>query len=457
MKCRELWTSRPAATLLYFRELPAPVCGTVFAPACQLCRYVMATPLPDHTAGSPDSPSHAQRELAEAKLELERCRQEVKRLQQPNGDIGDDIQEHFLSTISHEVRTPLSAILLWTSLIEDQKITDPDQLSQGLGAIKQSAEELSRLIEQLVDQSRILGGKLQLELKDVPAVELIHSTLAAVQPLLDEKSIQVVEKFDSSVQVLSVDSRRFQQALGHLITNAAKFTPLNGLVTLQLTRCNGETRLSVADTGQGISAEELPLVLAPGKRKSKARGHSGAGLGLAIARRIAEKHHGRLLVESAGVDRGATFTLIIPEARSTERTGTTDEINSIKGPLSGCRVLLIEDHATTRDELATILKNAGAVLDAVDSAAAAWEAMDRNTPSVIVCDLSLPTIDAGVLMREIRDAETSAGTRRVPAVALTTSGNETGMLKTAKEGFQASIEKPVRAADLVATLAALIG
>jgi signal transduction histidine kinase len=388
-------------------------------------------------------------ELDRTKAELLHAR-EAAALKEQTSEASGDMREHFLSAISHELRTPLSAILLWTSLIEDHKMVERAQLSQALDAIKHSAEELRDLIELLVDQSRILAGKFQLDLQPVAPVEIVQASIDATAYLVREKRLELTQRLDGTLAPVALDAARLKQVLVSLISNSIKFTPVGGHVTVELRGGVEGLIISVSDTGVGISATDLPLLFSrlvrPGKTVN--RQPSGIGLGLTLAKKIVEKHGGRLVADSPGEQRGSTFSIVLPGS-------SVSSVSPPDGKLKDRQILLINDWSAARHELSTTLSNAGATVTAVDSAAAAWEAMDRQTPHVIISALDLPTIDGHEFIRELRASEES-NARAVPALALGKSAEPPATAEAINSGFQSYLCCPAEPAELIRAVGELL-
>ncbi len=374
-------------------------------------------------------------------------------------EAANEAKDQFLANVSHELRTPLSAIVLWTSLIEDQKIVDPAQLAEAVKAIKRSAEEQRELIEDLVDTSRIVAGKLRLDVKEIEMPMIVRSAIETAQSLATEKGVTLEENFDPQVNVVRADGARIKQVVTNLVNNAIKFTSAGGKVTTSLCRSGDEVQIAITDTGIGMSKEFLPHIFDRFSQVEDAstRTQSGLGLGLAISKQIVEMHGGAIIAESQGIGRGSTFTvrLPLPSVEGQALTAAPQDKSQITGVLTGRHVLLIEDVAATRRALTAVLHEAGANVDAVDSAPAAWEVYERNRPHVIVSDLGLPTIDGYAFMRQIRETESSLQIAPIPAVALTAFAGESVNRKALSCGFQSCLTKPIEPLRLVTTLATL--
>lgn len=389
-----------------------------------------------------------------------RLSEEALRNAKRAADAANEAKDHFLATVSHELRTPLSAIVLWTSLIEDQKIVDPEQLKEAISSIKRSAEEQRELIEDLVDTARIVAGKLRLELKNTHLPAVLRAGVETARALARDKGVAIRESIDPNVDVVNADGSRLQQVVSNLVNNAVKFTPTGGQVTVDLKRIGDEVQIVVSDTGIGIDPGLLPYIF---DRFTQGEGAStrtaaGLGLGLSIVSQIVEMHGGRTSVESRGTNQGAVFTVRMPLPAI---DGTSNEINEarktkIANVLKDRNVLVVEDVAATRRALAAVLHEAGAAVTAVDSAPAAWEAFERRRPDVVISDLGLPTIDGYAFIRQIRDEERTMKLPELPAVALTAFAGESISQKALENGFQTCLTKPIEPVALVTTIAGLL-
>lgn len=386
--------------------------------------------------------------------------EETLRQAKRTADAASEAKDHFLATVSHELRTPLSAIVLWTSLIEDQKIVDPQQLNEALAAIKRSAEEQRQLIEDLVDTSRIVAGKLRLEIRDTHLPTVVHDGVNSARVAAQEKKIEIEENFDPKAATVQADGNRILQVVSNLVNNAVKFTPPEGRITVDLRRFGDEVQISVADTGIGMDKDALPHIFERFMQIEGAstRTQSGLGLGLAITKQIVEMHGGSISVESKGVGQGSTFIVSLPLPSCDAHGGGTQRGNRAQIPnlLNGTTVLLVEDVASTRRALAAVLQEAGATVVAADSAPAAWEAFEQQKPHIIVSDLGLPSIDGYAFIRQIREFENGNPGTRLPAVALTAFAGDSVMRKAMKSGFQSCLTKPIDAVRLVTTLSGLL-
>jgi CheY-like chemotaxis protein len=375
-------------------------------------------------------------------------------------EAASEAKDQFLANVSHELRTPLSAIVLWASLIEDQKVHDPEQLNEAIRAIRKSAEEQRELIEDLVDNARIVAGKLRLEPKLIDLTAVVREGVETGRSLAAEKKVTLEQTCDPDIDSVMADGSRIKQVVSNLINNAIKFTPSGGRVHLKLRRLQDEVQIIVSDTGVGLSREFVANAFDRFTQMEQAstRTQKGLGLGLAISRQIVELHGGNISVDSPGAGRGCTFTVRLPmpalHAEDVPRVAGSQP--QLAGLLKDRRILLIEDVAATRRALTAVLEEAGAQVDAVDSAPAASEKYERQRPDVIVSDLGLPTIDGYAFIRQIRETEEHLKTDRTLAVALAAFADESVNRRVLDSGFQACLTKPVEPMNLVTTLASLL-
>jgi PAS domain S-box-containing protein len=393
-------------------------------------------------------------------------------------ELANRTKDEFLATLSHELRTPLASILIWSKLL--QRHADPlPEYAEGLDAITRSAEAQKQLIDDLLDTSRITAGKLRLDMRLVDLAPLVRSAVESVRPTAEAKGVTVAMDMASDVGVMRADPDRLRQVVWNLLTNAVKFTPDDsGRVDVSLRRRGRAVEIRVSDNGKGIDPEFLPHVFEPFRQaeSTTTRVHGGLGLGLAICKQLVEQHGGTIMVESRGLDHGATFIvrLPLPQVRASHPangpagTGPAGGVGTIAGPagaepltawgegtLRGARVLLVEDESETRAALLRLLMEAGADVTAVPSAAAAMEAFDRLPPHLLVSDIGMPGEDGYSLIRRIRASKGAHG--RVPAVALTAFARVEDRDQALAAGFDRHLGKPVEPGQLLATLCELLG
>jgi signal transduction histidine kinase/ActR/RegA family two-component response regulator len=370
----------------------------------------------------------------------------------------------FLATLSHELRTPLTAILGWARMLRDKGV-DAESTRHGLGVIERNAEAQHQLIRDLLDVSRIISGKLQLQTRQVGLAPIVEAALDSVRQAADAKSIRLGAEYDAETDLVTGDPDRLQQVIWNLLSNAIKFTPKGGAVGVRVERYGSDVRVRVSDTGQGIAPEFLPHVFERFRQQdgSTTREHGGLGLGLAIVRHLVEQHGGRVSAESAGDRRGSTFTINLPiaavksPAGSREPAGPPPQTSpgDVAGALGGVRVLVVDDQPDARELLAMVLDRAGASVSTAASAAEALELLEREELDVLVSDIGMPAADGYALIGRVRDmAEGRA--RRTPSVALTAYASEEDRRRALAAGFDAHIPKPVEPAELVSVIARLV-
>ena len=373
----------------------------------------------------------------------------------------DQAKDRFLAIVSHELRTPLTAMLGWVRLLTTGRLDDATS-ARALPVIERNTKLLAQLIDDLLDVSGIIAGKLRLEVGPVDLVAVIESAIEAVQGLADAKSIGLKAVLDPSAGSVAGDPGRLQQVVWNLLANAIKFTPNRGRIDLRLERAGAHARLTVRDTGRGISPELLPHIFDRFRQDERTRQHGGLGLGLAIVRHIVKLHEGNVWAESEGEGRGATLVVELPlpidDVRSAPKTATVyrrlESASSRLINLAGRRILVVDDEADARDLLAQILGQAGADVIVVGSADEALETLRRWRPDVLVSDIGMPGDDGYVLIRKVRALGTAEG-GQVRALALTAYARSEDRALALEAGFHTHIAKPVDPLELTALIAGL--
>jgi PAS domain S-box-containing protein len=376
------------------------------------------------------------------------------------------IKDEFLATVSHELRTPLTAIVGWASMLRMSKF-DSETTAHAIETIERNAKAQTDIIEDLLDVSRIITGKLRLEAGPIQLDSIIVTALDGVRPTAEAKGIQIESKIDTGAGAVWGDPARLQQVMWNLLTNAVKFNSRGGSIEVRLQRAHSHVQIVVSDTGQGISPEFLPFVFERFRQADGTitRAHGGLGLGLSIVRHLVELHGGTIHAESAGLGLGATFTVDIPlrAVQDVERTPTllsssTEEEASIeRSPvLESVRVLVVDDEADARLVLTTIIERCGAEVMAVGSAAEAVNALASFKPDVLMSDIGIPGEDGYSLIRRVRALSPEQG-GKIPAVALTAYAREEDRMRALLAGYQLHVAKPVNPAELIAILAGLAG
>jgi len=373
----------------------------------------------------------------------------------------DQAKDRFLAVVSHELRTPLTAMLGWVRLLTTGMLDDATS-ARALPVIERNTKLLAQLIDDLLDVSRIVAGKLTLEAGPVDLVAVIESAMEAVQGLADAKSIGLKAVLDPSAGAVVGDPGRLQQVVWNLLSNAIKFTPSRGRIDLRLERAGSHARLTVRDTGRGIHPELLPHIFDRFRQDDGTKRHGGLGLGLAIVRHIVELHEGTVRAQSEGEGRGATLVVelplpvddVPPAPKPAAVYRKLENAPSRLINLVGRRILVVDDEADARDLLAEILGHAGATVAVVTSADEALETLSRWRPDVLVSDIGMPGEDGYVLIRKVRALSAEEG-GLVRALALTAYARSEDRALALEAGFHTHIAKPVDPLELTALIAGL--
>ncbi len=374
------------------------------------------------------------------------------------------VKDEFLATLSHELRTPLSAILGWTQILLKGQASGPVDTQRAIEVIDRNARAQVQLIDDLLDLSRILAGKIRLDLHQVSLPDVVAAAIDSARPLAEAKEVRLRSLLDPTRTRVSADAARLQQVVWNLLTNAIKFTPRGGQVEVLLRRVNSHVELSVSDTGVGIPATFLPLVFDRFSQRdsSSTRAHGGLGLGLAICKQLVELHAGSISVSSLGEGHGATFTVQLPISliqAEEEREHPSVELEPADTTpltrLDGTHVFVIDDEPDARELLTRILENQGAVVTGFASADAALSALKTSRPSVIVSDVGMPAMDGYQMIRALRATESRE--RRIPALALTAFARSEDRKRALLAGFQAHLAKPFDVGELLLLVANLVG
>ncbi|MCA1556090.1 MAG: PAS domain S-box protein [Acidobacteria bacterium] len=380
------------------------------------------------------------------------------------------MKDEFLATLSHELRTPLTSILGWARMLSGGQL-DEANTTRALETIERNAKLQSQLIEDILDVSRVITGKLRLEVQPVNLASVIEAAVDGVLPAADAKGIRLQRVLDSGTSMVSGDPARLQQIAWNLLSNAIKFTPKGGRVQIRLERINSHVEIIVTDTGQGISPDVLPHIFERFRQadSTATRKHSGLGLGLAIVRHLVEMHGGTVEAESGGEGQGASFTVKLPlvVVRSLEvrRAGEAERVHPTASSgvpfncppeLDGLHVLVVDDEEDTRVLLTMVLEKCGASVTAVSTAQEAFAALKQSRPDVLVSDLGMPDEDGYSLIKQVRALPVEDG-GQTPAAALTAYARVEDRMRVLRSGFQIHIPKPVEPAELVAVVANLAG
>lgn len=377
------------------------------------------------------------------------------------------LKDDFVATLSHELRTPINAILGWTQLLR----ADPGRsdAAYGLEVVERNTQAQARMIEDLLDMSRIVAGQLRLDLQRVNLAEIIDAAIETVRPAADARGVDIARMVEPGTGHVRGDPARLQQVVWNLLSNAIKFTPRGGRASVTLRRVDSHVEIVVEDTGRGISPGFLPHVFERFRQEdaSTTRAQGGLGLGLAIVRHLVELHGGTVSASSDGEGTGAAFTVALPVSalrqapeHPTQRHPAPEPADSMGPSLTGLRVLVLDDDADTRDLLERVLAHAGATVFVSASSSEAIALLEHEAPAfdAVISDIGMPGEDGFAFLRRMRQVHEVQGLpRRVPAIALTAFARSEDRTRALRAGFQAHIAKPAEPEELVACVASLTG
>jgi CheY-like chemotaxis protein/nitrogen-specific signal transduction histidine kinase len=376
------------------------------------------------------------------------------------------LKDEFLATLSHELRTPLTSILGWASMIRNGEV-EGSNASRAIETIERNARSQARLIDDLLDVSRIITGNLRLDLHPLNLAPIVEAALDALRPTADVKGIKLQTRFVPEECLIKGDPHRLRQVIWNLLSNAIKFTQRGGSVSIDLNCIESTARLTVSDTGDGISPDFLPYVFDRFRQAegSISRKQGGLGLGLAVARHLVELHGGTITAESEGLGKGSEFAVDLPlaqerrdPARAEERRREVERRRSRSGVvrLDGVHVLLVEDDDDSRKLLGTMLKRYGAKVTSTKSAAEALDVFENEVPDVIISDIGMPDQDGYQLIRKLRALPVEKG-GKIPAIALTGYASRKDRERALRSGYHQHMAKPIEQVDMINAIATLIG
>lgn len=379
-------------------------------------------------------------------------------------DRANGVKDEFLATLSHELRTPLTSILGWSNLLMTGGL-DVQTTKRALETIVRNARAQTQLIDDLLDISRIITGKLRLDVRPVELAPLIGAVVESVRPAAKARSIHLQTALDSSSGPVSGDPDRLQQIIWNLLINAIKFTPKGGRVQLWFERIESHVELTISDTGQGIAPELLPHVFERFRQSdsSSTRSHGGLGIGLALVRQLVELHGGTVTATSPGAGEGTTFKVLFPLLsvhQEVSHEGMTRPLVASHAlvdrqpSLKGLRVLVVDDEPDARELIAVVLKRCGAEVVSVGSAVEALAELERQEFNVLVSDIGMPGMDGYALIEKVRQLPVERG-GKTPAAALTAYAGVVNRMRALSAGYQTHIPKPVEPAELTTVVANL--
>jgi PAS domain S-box-containing protein len=375
------------------------------------------------------------------------------------------LKDEFLAVVSHELRSPLNAITGWASLLRTGRL-DKDRSARAIDTILRNAQTQNQLIGDLLDISRIVSGRLRLNIRTFQLISVIEAAIEVIRPAADAKQIRLQSFLDPDAGPIAGDPDRLQQVFWNLLSNAVKFTPKGGRVQIRLQRINSHIEAVINDSGVGIEPNLLPFIFDRFKQgdSSSSREHGGLGLGLAIVRHLVELHGGIVTARSDGLDKGAEFTMHLPilisnttaarenEARVHPTLGG-DSSNALPS-LAGLRILVVDDEPEAREIVSAILGEAGAEVATAANAGQAIDLVIRWKPNVLISDIGMPNEDGYELIRKVRALSPENG-GQIPAVALTAFARTQDRLKVLSAGYQMHVPKPVEPVELATVVASL--
>jgi CheY-like chemotaxis protein len=382
---------------------------------------------------------------------MERARlYEAERRSNVEAQQASRLKDEFLSVVSHELRTPLTAILGWAKILQ----TKPEKLAHGLAVIERNVRAQVRIIDDILDVSRVITGKLRLTLREVDLGLIVLAAGDILQPTAETRGVGFAVSVAPALPAVLGDADRLQQIAWNLLSNAIKFTPRGGSVRATVSATSEGVTLTVHDTGRGMTAELLPFIFDRFRQadSTSTREYGGLGLGLAIVSHLVELHGGAVRAESAGLGQGSRFTVVLPVYDNPDGATPTSRLQRVPRGIEGLRLLVVDDDPDTLDTLATLLANAGAEVRTASSAREALEVLSSYTPDVLVSDVALPKEDGFALLRQVR---CRAGARHLPTIALTARAGVEDVQRCLDAGFDAHLAKPADAERLLVTIASV--
>jgi CheY-like chemotaxis protein len=370
------------------------------------------------------------------------------------------LKDQFLVTLSHELRTPLNAILGWATVLRRGPV-DTGTMQEAVSVIERNARLQVGLINDLLDMSAILTGKIRLDVQLVSPVDFIEAALATVRPAAEARQIHLEKILDHSAGPVSGDSTRLQQVMWNLLSNAIKFTPKGGTVVVVLERSNSHIEISVTDTGCGIAPDFLPFLFERFSQAETSAPTGGLGIGLSLVKHLTELHGGTVRAKSRGTGQGAAFVVSLPCTAVHRQNGGTRHHPTVNArdlsefalpALAGVKVLAVDNEADGQKLIVRILEQCGAEVRTFQSGGDALEGLKSFSPDVIVSDIGMPTMDGFEFLRKVQ-----AGGSHPAAIALSALGRAQDRMEALRAGYVAYLVKPVELVELAATVASVLG
>ncbi len=398
---------------------------------------------------------------ARKQAETERIQFIQEQVARAEAEAANASKDEFLSVLSHELRTPLNSIIGWTGILQRQADTDPELLTRAITSIERSARSQTRIISDLLEISAVIQGKLSLQLQAVNLTRLINLVIDLVQPIVENKKIQLITRLADSPQQLHLDPERMQQVLWNGLTNALKFTPEGGQISVSLTYTDDQAQIEITDTGEGINPDFLPYVFDRFRQadSSNIRRYGGLGLGLAIVKHFTEAHHGTVTIDSPGVGQGCTLTIRLPLAmiipRPTELVDPLLSADTTAADFTNLRILIVEDDTDSLEILTLTLQMQDATVITANSVQEAMKRFTDEMPDLLISDISLPGQDGFVLIDWVRSLPPEQG-GETPAIALTGYAASSDTERLIAAGFQRHVAKPFDIETLIAAIVSVL-
>ena len=390
-----------------------------------------------------------------------------EKLARSEAERANRLKDEFLATISHELRNPLNAIMGWAHMLRLGKLT-PANTERAVETIYRNAKSQAQLVSDLLDVSRIISGKLRLDVRTVDLLYIVNAAMDSIRPAAEAKSIRLQTMLDPAAGPISGDADRLQQIVWNLLSNAVKFTPKGGRIQVKVARIDSHVEIVVSDSGVGIGKDFLPYVFDRFRQEnaSSTRIHGGLGLGLSIVRQLVDLHGGSVSVQSEGEGKGSTFTITLPFIGVISNEKEADPVHPSQGEeiisfeglpsLEGLKVLVVDDEADTRELISEVLKDCGSEVITSRSVEEALEALEQCKPDILISDLGMPDEDGYSLISKIRALPAERG-GEIPAAALTAYARAEDRMRVLRSGFQFHLPKPVDSAELIMVVASLAG
>jgi CheY-like chemotaxis protein/nitrogen-specific signal transduction histidine kinase len=403
-------------------------------------------------------------ENAQALQDAERARAQ-ERIQRRKAELASRAKDEFLAVVSHELRTPLNAILGWTVILRGRSA--PPELDHGLSIIERNARAQAKLVEDVLDVSRIISGKLALTMGVANLADLISTSVETVTPAANAKGIRISVDIEDQPLAITADAARLQQVIWNLLSNSVKFTQRGGAIAVHARRRDTDVQVIISDTGEGIAPSALAYVFEPFQQAdaSTTRRHGGLGLGLAIVKHLVSAHGGTIVAASDGEGKGATFTLQIPAhiavaALATTKGAAKFSVQASEGSnsprLDGLKVLLVDDEPDALEVIGEVLRSQGADVRYAPSARVALDQFATLKPNILLSDIGMPVMDGFSLIRAVRSLPSDLG-GDIPTIAITAYARAEDAVRATRAGYQAHITKPIEPDHLLRVLAEVAG